>query len=187
MQKISERYLIKNQSYERTKLVETNGRTDERTDERTQPLLELTPQGGQLKMIKGDMEIHIDGTATHNIIVKTNTTWYRSFAYKKGYCYTLNHTIKPIFQMRYKILMQHGNFDIFLHDPRLYHFTELKTSLPMTKEEIYVGYFYWSNSLYVRATKHFRINRPKFECNVKTGYSFTSCIRNYVVAKIGCR
>ena len=29
------------------KLVETNGQTP---DERTQPLLELTPQGGQLKM-----------------------------------------------------------------------------------------------------------------------------------------
>ena len=31
------------------KLVETNVRTDGRTDGQTQPLLELTPQGGQLK------------------------------------------------------------------------------------------------------------------------------------------
>ena len=44
-QKNSERYLIQNQSCKRTKLVETYVRTDEQT----QPLLELTPQGGQLK------------------------------------------------------------------------------------------------------------------------------------------
>ena len=46
LQKISERYIIQNQSYKQIKLVETDERTE---DERTQPLLELTPQGGQLK------------------------------------------------------------------------------------------------------------------------------------------
>ena len=48
--KISERYLIQNQSYKGAKLVETNERTDGRTNKQTQPLLELTPQGGQLKI-----------------------------------------------------------------------------------------------------------------------------------------
>ena len=51
-QKISERYLIQNQGYKQMKLVETNERQMnecQTNDGQTQPLLELTPQEGQLK------------------------------------------------------------------------------------------------------------------------------------------
>ena len=46
LQNISERYLIQNQSYKWTKLMETDGQMN---DKRTERLIELTPQGGQLK------------------------------------------------------------------------------------------------------------------------------------------
>ena len=42
-------YLVQNQSYKRTKLVETDKQTNIRTKGQTQPLIELTPKGGQLK------------------------------------------------------------------------------------------------------------------------------------------
>ena len=53
LQKISERYLIQNWSYKQTKLVETYERMERRTDKRIQPLLELTPQGGELIYFTG--------------------------------------------------------------------------------------------------------------------------------------
>ena len=81
-------------------------------------------------------------------------------------------------------------YQIHIHDPNFFMLTTNPITVP--KIEIRRGIRSRGNRefyemLYIRATRHVKMNRADAPCGDSAGYSFVRCLKNSISQKAGCR
>ena len=109
-----------------------------------------------------------------------------------GRCFTLNFTRQLKAEVEEDSLMFNLNKDLdynwFIHTLDFFMITWNPLTLPTIQGELEYGKQLDSHRyLYLRAVRQERLNRAEQPCNPDPGYSFSSCIKSSVSAKVGCR
>ena len=76
------------------------------------------------------------------------------------------------------------NYSVFIHDPNFYVFSSNPEVFPKIVLHIDDNQ---SQFIYLKTTYQNMMNKPKQPCEPSISYSFTSCIKNSISRKIGCR
>ena len=82
-------------------------------------------------------------------------------------------------------------YDVFIHDPKYYLATlnpaayphirlKRKPTLPINESRNF-------DLLYVRETKHVKLNRAEYPCQEGEEYDFRRCVKRSVYTKVGCK
>ena len=107
-----------------------------------------------------------------------------------GKCKTLNgsihigNDITKAFQIE---LNKSLSYMLMMFDPHFFS----TTSNPRTMPRIYKTIEYTNSSppnlwLYIEVIYHTKLNRPDQPCVESESYSFTACLRNHLIRKVGC-
>ena len=102
-----------------------------------------------------------------------------------GKCHTLNNSVslgtaKWIFP-----LDPYLDYTVVIHDPHFF----LMTTNPATIPGVTLGLkaSQGIQFMYIEVIQHMNMDRPQQPCAAEEDYSFTTCVKNSVAQKIGCR
>ena len=112
-----------------------------------------------------------------------------------GKCHTLKYPDKVSSNLETNIMwftFEPGlTYDVFIHDPKYYLATlnpaayphirlKRKPTLPINESRNF-------DLLYVRETKHVKLNRAEYPCQEGEEYDFRQCVKRSVYTKVGCK
>ena len=130
---------------------------------------------------------HVSKLMTDSDFWKSDIT-----AMQAGRCHTLNYPEPVGARLETNILFFSLNpelsYDVVIHDPTFYLYSLTPSAVPQIKikkkpsDEVR-GF----DLIYITVTENIKINRPEFPCKESEDYQFTSCVKESVSKKIGCR
>ena len=112
-----------------------------------------------------------------------------------GQCHTLRFPDKVGSYVEENLLFLHFNpaftYDVFIHDPQYYLATLNPAAFPhirlKRKPNIPLNESRNFDLMYVRETRHTKLNRYEHPCQEDPSYNFRQCVKRSVYRKLGCK
>jgi hypothetical protein len=112
--------------------------------------------------------------------------WINEVSYSRyGKCHTLNNSV-PLSSNQWTFNLDRSlTYAAFIHDPNYW----LMTANPATMPAIFLNLdkSQGKQVMYIEVINHINFDRPDQPCEDQENYSFTSCVKNSVSRKVGCR
>ena len=112
-----------------------------------------------------------------------------------GQCHTLTFPDKVSSSLEENILWfafdNELTYDVFIHDPKYYLATLNPAAFPHIRFKRRatepVNQTRNFDLMYVRETKHVKLNRADYPCQESKDYDFRQCVKRSVYKKVGCK
>ena len=102
-----------------------------------------------------------------------------------GKCHTLNNSVSLGASTWNFLLDNNLNYKIWIHDPQYFLLTANPATIPAAFMDLKANEGF--QMIYIEVIEHLNIDRPLRPCKDQNNYSFTTCVKESVSEKIGCR
>ena len=128
-----------------------------------------------------------DSSNTSTVIdILNSSLWISDVSFTEfGKCHTLNDSVS-LSSSNWKIILDGSlSYFAYFHDPNFFILTTNPAIIPGVFLDINPSQGYMLK--YIEVIEHINMDRSQQPCEDREDYSFTTCVKNSVSRKIGCR
>ena len=118
--------------------------------------------------------------------ISNSSFWINDISFSTlGKCHTLNNSVSLGTAKWMFLLDPYHDYAVAIHDPHFYLFTTNPATIPGVTLDLKPSQ--GIQFMYIEVIQHVNMDRPQQPCAAQEDYSFTTCVKNSVAKKVGCR